>query len=54
MKQKKKQSPTPPRQETPFSGSMTNFQSNQADPQGSWTGCPVRRDEVPVQDADDL
>ena len=54
MKQKKKQSPTPPRQETPFSGPMTNFQSNQADPQGSWTGCPVRRDEIPVQDADDL
>lgn len=24
------------------------------DPQGSWTGKPARRGEVPVQDADDL
>ena len=24
------------------------------DPQGSWTGRPVDRDEQPVQDADDL
>ena len=54
LKQKKQQRTTPPQQETPFSGPMTNFQSNQTDPQGSWTGCPVHRDEVPVQDADDL
>ena len=54
MKQKKQQTPTPPRQAAPFSGPMTNFQSNQTDPQGSWTGCPIHRDEVPVQDADDL
>ena len=24
------------------------------DPNGSWTGCPENRFEVPVQDADDL
>ena len=24
------------------------------DPQGSWTGVPLDRDEEPVQDADDL
>ena len=24
------------------------------DPNGSWTGCPEDRFEVPVQDADDL
>ena len=54
MKQKKQQRTTPPQQETPFSGPMTNFQSNQTDPQGSWTGLPMNEHEIPVQDADDL
>lgn len=25
-----------------------------SDPQGSWTGQPKNKDEIPVQDADDL
>lgn len=24
------------------------------DPDGSWTGCPEEKDQIPVQDADDL
>ena len=44
----------PPKQDRPFAGPITNFQSNQTDPQGSYTGCPVDRYEVPVQDADAL
>ncbi len=26
----------------------------QCDPNGSWTGCPENKNEVPTQDADDL
>lgn len=49
-----KKQKAPPKQAEPFAGPMTNFQSNRADPQGSYTGCPADRYEVPVQDADDL
>lgn len=52
MKQKNKKKPS--QQRAPFAGPMTNFQSNQTDPQGSYTGRPTQRDERPVQDADDL
>ena len=54
MKRKQKTQPQPPKQQQAFEGPMTNFQSNPTDPQGSYTGCPVDRYEVPVQDADDL
>ena len=50
----KKKAKHPLKQDTAFEGPMTNFQSNQTDPQGSYTGCPADRHEVPVQDADDL
>ncbi len=33
---------------------MTDFSSDKADPQGSYTGCPADPYEMPVQDADDL
>lgn len=33
---------------------MTDFSSDQTDPQGSYTGRPVDPLEKPVQDADDL
>lgn len=33
---------------------LADFQAKKTDPQGSWTGVPADRDEVPVQDADDL
>ncbi|WP_312938605.1 hypothetical protein [Oscillibacter sp.] len=33
---------------------MTEFSSQQADPQGSYTGRPVDPLDLPVQDADDL
>ena len=33
---------------------MTDFSSEQADPLGSYTGCPADSLEQPVQDADDL
>ena len=33
---------------------LTKFMAAKTDPMGSWTGQPVDRDEVPVQDADDL
>lgn len=33
---------------------MTDFASDQTDPQGSYTGCPADPYEKPVQDADDL
>jgi len=29
-------------------------QSSPADPEGSWTGVPIDKDEKPLQDADDL
>ena len=29
-------------------------QAKKTDPNGSWTGCPENRNEIPVQDADDL
>lgn len=51
---KKQNDKNPMQQNTPFSGPMTNFQSNRTDPQGSYTGCPADRYEIPVQDADDL
>lgn len=53
MKHSKKQH-QPSSQDCAFAGPMTNFQSIQTDPQGSYTGCPTDRYEVPVQDADDL
>lgn len=33
---------------------MTNCMSDKNDPTGSYTGIPTDKDEVPVQDADDL
>lgn len=33
---------------------LTDLQAKKTDPQGSYTGVPADRDEVPVQDADDL
>ncbi len=33
---------------------MENPKSSKFDPLGSWTGNPANRQEVPVQDADDL
>lgn len=32
----------------------TNETGMMTDPFGSWTGVPIERDSVPVQDADDL
>jgi hypothetical protein len=39
---------------SPLVKSMTRFRADQADPQGSYTGCPNRPEDPPVQDADDL
>ncbi|MPM29367.1 hypothetical protein SDC9_75907 [bioreactor metagenome] len=33
---------------------MTDFSAEKTDPQGSYTGCPIDPEDVPVQDADDL
>ena len=38
----------------PMEGPMNNSGLFFADPQGSYTGRPVDRGELPVQDADDL
>ena len=34
--------------------SYTDKQSIKSDPNGSWTGRPKDKNEIPVQDADDL
>ena len=33
---------------------ILNIPPSKSDPQGMWTGKPVHKDEVPVQDNDDL
>jgi len=33
---------------------MTDFSAEKTDPMGSYTGCPIDPEEIPVQDADDL
>ena len=33
---------------------LSQFTAAKTDPMGSWTGQPVDRNEVPVQDVDDL
>lgn len=33
---------------------MIEIPPSHTDPQGSWTGKPWEKDEIPVQDADDL
>ena len=33
---------------------VLNQPPSKTDPLGSWTGRPMDRDEIPVQDADDL
>lgn len=38
----------------PKEGPLADMEAKKTDPQGSWTGVPADRDEVPVQDADDL
>jgi prolyl oligopeptidase PreP (S9A serine peptidase family) len=50
-KQERKRNHATPMQQA---NAMTDFSSDQTDPQGSYTGCPADPYEKPVQDADDL
>lgn len=43
-----------PKREQEKAKQMLDLQTGPTDPQGSWTGQPWDRDEIPVQDADDL
>lgn len=52
---KKRQSRKQPREKPgERARAMTDFSSERADPQGSYTGRPADPLEQPVQDADDL
>ncbi len=39
---------------TKVAQSVAHMRAETTDPQGSWTGHPKGRREVPIQDADDL